>query len=115
MKKCPRCDNIYDNTHNICLNCRLPLERIEESHLGLESKQTEDATKPIKKIIAEEGLVLLGFALVFFFGIIINGIGHSNYVASGIGALIALTSFGGYILYLFLYFFVWAITTLREK
>ena len=77
--------------------------------------------KPIKKIIAREGLILLGIvtmALLFMFvlanipdskGIVWDNY-HDNMIMVGFAFL-----YLGYPLYLLIRFILWAIRTLREK
>ena len=124
MKKCPRCGAIFRNSYNICSTCKLPLERIEESFTDpvtpeapsqepQESKIEASTKSPVKKIIARETLVLSGFVAAFIIGILLTATGRKSYVASGMGALAIFSSMGGYILYLVLNLFVWAIRTVN--
>ncbi|NQU94813.1 MAG: hypothetical protein HQ549_01095 [Candidatus Omnitrophica bacterium] len=69
----------------------------------------------VKRAIAREGLIVMGFAAACFIGFLMTKFANVSYTASGIGALIALTSIGGYVLYQFLHFFFWAILTLKEE
>ena len=56
----------------------------------------------IKKIIAREGLILIGFVAVFLF----SSFNNDN---------LAMYAYFGYPLYLLIRFIIWAIKTLKEK
>lgn len=79
----------------------------------------------IKKIIAREGLIILGFMLLgFLIGIIFPDIRYSDSSLRLLGRFPSFYTFGkfgyavmvyGYSIYLLIRFIIWAVKVVREK
>lgn len=68
--------------------------------------------KNLKKIIAKEGLILLGIILLGFCSMFLGDAILRNFMMGSVGIVILLI---GYPVYLLIRFIFWAIKTLREK